>query len=39
MKIKVTNDKIGSIEYRESFWTGKKEITINGKKLTKVGKN
>ncbi len=39
MKIKVTNDKIGSIEYYESFWTGKKEITINGKKLTKIGKN
>lgn len=34
----IINHNIGEIIYEESFWTGKKEITINGQKLTKIDK-
>lgn len=39
MKSIIINEKFGTIEYKENFWTGRKEITINGTKLTKVTKN
>ena len=38
MKFVVNNENIGTIEYRESFWTGKKEIIINGTPLKKISK-
>lgn len=39
MKSIIINEKFGKLEYKENFWTGRKEITINGTKLTKVAKN
>ena len=39
MKIIVENEKYGTIEYNESFWTGKKTIYVGGKLLTKKDKN
>lgn len=38
MKFIVMNEKIGTIEYRESFWTGKKELILNGTPLKKISK-
>lgn len=35
MKITVNDERYGKIEYFESFWTGKKIITINGKEFSK----
>ncbi len=35
MKVVVENEKYGKIEYSESFWTGAKQISINGTKLEK----
>ena len=39
MKSITINEKFGTVEYKESFLTGKKEILINGSKLTKIAKN
>ena len=39
MKVVVENEKYGTIEYNESFWTGKKTIYVGGKLLTKKAKN
>ncbi len=39
MKVVVKNEKYGTIEYNESFWTGKKTIYVGGKLLTKKAKN
>ncbi len=38
MKFVVKNENVGTIEYKESFWTGKKEIILNGEQLKKIGK-
>lgn len=38
MKKIIENEKVGLIEYDESFWTGKKKITINGTVFTKSTK-
>lgn len=35
MKNVVNDSALGRIEFEESFWTGKRAITINGKPLTK----
>ncbi len=35
----VKNEKYGIIKYNESFWTGKKELNIDGKNFFKVAKN
>lgn len=35
---KIIKHSCGEIIYEESFWTGKKEISINGQKLKKLGK-
>lgn len=35
---KIIEHSCGEIIYEESFWTGKKEISINGKKLKKLDK-
>ncbi len=34
-----TNSTYGKVVYEESFWTGKKQIYIQGQALTKTGKN
>jgi hypothetical protein len=39
MKFIVENEKYGTIEYNESFWTGKRTIYVGGKLLTKKAKN
>ena len=39
MKSTVQNATWGEIVYSESFWTGKKEIFINGTQLKKINKN
>ena len=39
MKVTQHHDGYGQIEYEEDFWTGKRELTINGVKLTKQKKN
>ncbi len=39
MKQVLENEKHGNIVYEESFWTGKKSITINDVPLTKKSKN
>lgn len=38
MKSVVQNATYGEIVYKESFWTGEKEVFINSKKLEKVNK-
>lgn len=38
MKVKTKHEKFGEIEYFESAWTGKKELSINGQKLEKIDK-
>lgn len=38
MKKVLSNDKLGEIVFEESAWTGRKNLTINGKKLTKIDK-
>ena len=38
MKNIIKNEKYGEILFQESFWTGKKSISINGKQLTKIDK-
>ena len=39
MKITTNHHTYGTIVYNESFWTGKKEVSINGKKLSMQKKN
>ena len=39
MKKVINHDVFGEIIYDESFWTGKKTITLNGQVATKVDKN
>lgn len=39
MKTKITHDVYGEIAYEESFWTGKRQISIGGKTLTKSKRN
>ena len=39
MKASVRHMLYGKIEYDENFWTGKKELTVRGKKLKKTGRN
>lgn len=36
MKYTVQDQTVGKIEYDESFWTGKKTLSINDVALTKV---
>ena len=38
MKKEVNHSEFGKIVYEESFWSGKKKITINGKPLIKISK-
>lgn len=38
MKETITHNTIGKIEYFESFWTGKKTLTINDVPLQKISK-
>ena len=38
MKEVVKNDKYGEIVYEESFWTGKKSLSINGLALEPINK-
>lgn len=35
MKVIINNEKYGTIEYNENFWTGKKEIYVDGKLFKK----
>ncbi len=39
MKNIVNDSKYGQIIYEESFWTGKKNLTINNEKFLKISKN
>ena len=39
MEAIVSNKELGTIYYKESAWTGKKEIWINQTKLVKIHKN
>ena len=39
MKVTVENEKYGTIEYNENFWTGKKEIYVDGKLFLKKSKD
>ena len=39
MRQVIQDDKIGEINYEETFWTGKKTVYINGQPLNKVAKN
>ena len=39
MKASVHHIGYGQIEYNENFWTGKRELTIDGEKLPKKKKN
>ena len=38
MKKEIIHEKFGKIELEESFWTGKKTLTIDGKVCTKINK-
>ncbi len=38
MKNIIKHEQLGEIVYEESFWTGKKNITINGKTAEKLSK-
>lgn len=39
MQTEVKNEKYGTILYKESFWTGKREVSVNGEQLVKTGRN
>ena len=39
MKNIVNDSKYGQVIYEESFWTGKKNLTINNEKFLKISKN
>lgn len=39
MKTKIMHDVYGEIVYDESFWSGKKRISVDGKTLTKSKRN
>lgn len=36
MQVTINHPRFGMIDYTESFWTGKKKITINGVELVKA---
>ena len=38
MKTQINHATLGTITYEESFWTGKKSLSLNGKPLLKQGK-
>ncbi len=38
MKIVINDEKYGEITYEESFWSGKKSLSVNGTPLAKVAK-
>ena len=38
MKVTYQHAEYGQIEYEEGFWSGKKELTVNGEKLMKKHK-
>ena len=38
MKVVIQHDTYGEIVYNESFWVGKKSLTINGVEATKISK-
>lgn len=39
MKTVVQHETYGEIVFKENFWTGKKNLSINGEQLKKVSKN
>lgn len=39
MKVSVQNETFGVLTLDESFWTGKKNLSVNGVALQKSGKN
>mgnify|MGYP003319439936 FL=1 len=39
MRVVVNHETYGEIVYEESFWTGKKEISVGGIPLFEVRKN
>lgn len=39
MKQTIKHETLGEIVYQENFWTGKKDIFINGSQLEKTAKN
>ncbi len=39
MNYTVNDERLGRIDFQESFWTGKREIVINGRPLKKGKKN
>lgn len=39
MKTEISHERLGKITYTESFWTGQKNIAIEGKNIVKVTKN
>lgn len=39
MKTAINDEQYGEILYEESFWTGSKQLTVNGEKLEKLSKN
>lgn len=39
MKTVVNVENLGQLEYCESFWTGKKSLSVNGSPLEKSSKN
>ena len=39
MENTVQHEKLGTITYEESFWTGRKSLSLNGNKLNQVSKN
>lgn len=39
MKVTVENEKYGIVEYKENFWTGKREISVDGKEYKHKIKN
>ncbi|MBO5328208.1 MAG: hypothetical protein J6B04_03450 [Clostridia bacterium] len=38
MTTKINHQNLGEIVYEESFWTGKKSLTVNGRQLQKINK-
>ena len=38
MNVTINHAEFGDIVYEESFWTGKKSVSINGAPLEKISK-
>ena len=38
MRKTINHETLGIINYEESFWTGNKNLSINGEKLRKISK-